>query len=1716
LYVRHESVTYKSLSELQLRMSKASSKSQEDTGATAGGPVAAIIKDLWKLQAKGESGLNLTTHGPEAWRDIMTRLGNFLFGEVAQELETMEALPELQPPEEPRANASRFQLAQYDHEVKEMLDQRSTRKTNRRKMVAFMCLYLSTDVYSTAKTLYPDLDTEGDIPACYIAIKNAAMRITARDPYHERAQADNTRADFIANGWRRYSTLALLWDGYTTEVTNLWAELDMDPLSEEDRVRDLIEALPPALAELRKDKRNDYTKAINMPERNADQRAAKQAAIQAAYPSTTEALYAEAMAYEISVTDKKGNKQNVTFATLGSEGFEKLEKEQAKVLNLITELAANKDNWKGKNGRNGGKENQAPKELPVAPVVDTTKPAPGPCPGCAQKYGPDANNRDKWHWLQKCPVYLARLAEKEKAEKKPAGGKKRGRRNNKSLATLGVKLGDTVINLATVAAAADIPESWRHIKEHAENYATRHPGPSTLHYFDTCCSAPTWCNKNLLTNIRSGDSSVAVRTGGGTYFADRVGDSMFEGTVIYNPDCPGNIGCADELQLRYKVTPVEQEIAPGHTIIAAYVMHLPQYSTDIVYRREGKVFVADLKPLLDKFPLFAEIGAPKPLEAATEVTVADIERTLGRKLLNGDVVKREVSFVSQEEPEESLDFEPAVPAKITSADIAKRSVKGAATFEVTKRQLQKAIKAHKVLDLMGGNHHENMEKLIAGGEFINAPHGLTGGDFRRAAKHILPSAAHYQGTMTMKKKKKRRDFTDGLEANQLTAEMDVLYFGSLPFLFTVVLPGMHVWGHPLADAVSNKKGARSTGSIQTALGRFFDYYERKKWNIVSATGDPEKGFAKNAVFMASRGCTFDPGDKGDGVPHIDNRSKEIKKIARTIGAQLNLKQFFGSVIKVLFIYCIAMLNYRACETNVNSASPNRVIGRGKQTDFHKVFKFRFLEPVAANSEDRIQRNVIEKDRAIYGLAISPYNDTGTWNILNLETGFTVQRSDVVRVREKEPLADTLAKLSALKSEKLFDGATLFDDIDSEERDESDADEMTGTEPGRDEQKTDFLRVPSQLTRTPNSRISTPATHMLPQPADAGIFLAPGSHSNAHANEREGVGVRTFAASPLDMMRNRLFSPGATEPTSMSKFIRDINEESATSTYVKPYRERRLPDKYRDGEFVTYATIKEESTFLTHMSAKKALSQFGAEAKEALVKEIDGILQRKVWHGVLRSSLSKTQIKKIIRSSCFVKPKAVDGIIAMLKARLVAGGNNQDRSIYDESQTSSPTASIASILTVIAQAAAKGHKIMTFDIGQAYLNANMEQDVFVYLSKEIADIVVERDPSYAKFIESSGQLLVKLDKALYGCIESAKLWYEHLKGTLESLGYVANPMDPCVFNRKNADGTFTTVVIYVDDALVTSEKQSALDELASQMKKRYGVVTVKTGYIHHYLGMKLDFSKPKFALVTMEKYIEDLIEETQITGSARTPAAENLFEIDVAAAALDPSHAKAFHRVVAQCLYLSCRARPDILCATIFLTTRVQAPTIEDHRKLTRLLRYLNATKQLGIMLGGDEAGNIGVTIYADAAFNKHPNGRSHAGIFITLGRGPVVAKSSSIKAVAKSSAEAELMAASDGVSLGEWVHEFAVHQPGGASIGPSLLKEDNTAAIQLMKNGRSNSARTGHIKLRYFFVKQYIDDGSIVLEHCPTDRMVADILTKPLQGSHFEYLRSYLLGYEMP
>jgi hypothetical protein len=207
-------------------------------------------------------------------------------------------------------------------------------------------------------------------------------------------------------------------------------------------------------------------------------------------------------------------------------------------------------------------------------------------------------------------------------------------------------------------------------------------------------------------------------------------------------------------------------------------------------------------------------------------------------------------------------------------------------------------------------------------------------------------------------------------------------------------------------------------------------------------------------------------------------------------------------------------------------------------------------------------------------------------------------------------------------------------------------------------------------------------------------------------------------------------------------------------------------------------------------------------------------------------------------------------------------------------------------------------------------------------------------------------------------------------------------------------------------------------------------------------------------------------------------------------------------------------RPDILVAVIFLTTRVGVATHEDLEKLKRLVRYLKGTSSLGLNLGGNENGEVQVIVYPDASYGVHANGRSHSGIYITLGRGAILAKSSSQHLVTKSSCEAELVTLSDSASLGMYLKNF-MHEAGMGNA-PGIFREDNMSAIRMAKNGRSTSDRTKHINIRYFFVKQFLDNGEFTIEHCDTENQIADILTKPLQGAHFERLRDLLLGYSLP
>jgi hypothetical protein len=189
------------------------------------------------------------------------------------------------------------------------------------------------------------------------------------------------------------------------------------------------------------------------------------------------------------------------------------------------------------------------------------------------------------------------------------------------------------------------------------------------------------------------------------------------------------------------------------------------------------------------------------------------------------------------------------------------------------------------------------------------------------------------------------------------------------------------------------------------------------------------------------------------------------------------------------------------------------------------------------------------------------------------------------------------------------------------------------------------------------------------------------------------------------------------------------------------------------------------------------------------------------------------------------------------------------------------------------------------------------------------------------------------------------------------------------------------------------------------------------------------------------------------------------------------------------------------------------PTVDDWTKLQRVLQYLSGTKEIGIILDAKTDTPLELQAWVDASFAPHDDAKSHTGLIIALGSGPIFASSTKQKLVTKSSTEAELVGISDSLSQVIWSREFMMGQ--GYEMKATKINQDNKSTITMIKNGKGSSKKTRHVNIRYFWVKEKVDSGEVDISYLQSLEMVADILTKPLQGELFRKLRGRLLNWQV-
>jgi hypothetical protein len=396
-------------------------------------------------------------------------------------------------------------------------------------------------------------------------------------------------------------------------------------------------------------------------------------------------------------------------------------------------------------------------------------------------------------------------------------------------------------------------------------------------------------------------------------------------------------------------------------------------------------------------------------------------------------------------------------------------------------------------------------------------------------------------------------------------------------------------------------------------------------------------------------------------------------------------------------------------------------------------------------------------------------------------------------------------------------------------------------------------------------------------------------------------------------------------------------------------------------------------------------------------------------------------------------------------------------------------------------------------------------LYIKLRRALTEKVLRLLPDLRKYTGEDDMLYCKLLKALYGCVHASKFWFEKLNKILHSQGYEQSPMDPCVMRRVVSNDVWI-LIIYVDDILILADDEET-KRLIGVFEKEFRWITHSTGSEQSYLGMIMRMENG-MATFDMMYYIKKLLEGHSNLQSKATPGGKNTFVIKEGTQRLSEEKWRMFHTQVARLIYLSKRARPDIVTVTSFLCTRVQYAMEEDWKKLLKVLGYLLATKEQCMILC--TGGSTQLKAYIDALFALHGDSKSHTRAVIFMGGALVFAASCKQKCVMKRPTESELVDLLDNLGFVELFKEFLTlcGEPWKASA--KNLPRQYLFTSLVTRGG--DVVRTKHPRVRMNLTKEAIEEKRVQVEHIRTKKMVADGFMKPLEGAEFTFFQLDIMG----
>jgi hypothetical protein len=220
----------------------------------------------------------------------------------------------------------------------------------------------------------------------------------------------------------------------------------------------------------------------------------------------------------------------------------------------------------------------------------------------------------------------------------------------------------------------------------------------------------------------------------------------------------------------------------------------------------------------------------------------------------------------------------------------------------------------------------------------------------------------------------------------------------------------------------------------------------------------------------------------------------------------------------------------------------------------------------------------------------------------------------------------------------------------------------------------------------------------------------------------------------------------------------------------------------------------------------------------------------------------------------------------------------------------------------------------------------------------------------------------------------------------------------------------------------------------------------------------------------------------------------------------------YREAVGCLLWLSTSTRPDITFAVHQVARCVSNPTPAAWTAVKRIFRYLQGSKDHGLLFKCSP--DLQLSGFSDTDWAGDSTRRTTSSSLVCIGFTPVAWKVSLLKNIALSSMEGELMGYSETGKLSLFVIKLAdgmglsKDYVSGSSFD---LRGDNTAALQALLRSRP-TPRSRHVEVRHFWVRQHVENGTFNLSYVSSNDNVADIGTKPLPPQRFVELRNKIVS----